>query len=71
MIFFVFLFYYYNNFVENNIVNFALILNFSKTIQRKYNEINYYENNFLTFLCILKESSLEPLDIQGNEVTIQ
>ena len=57
------------NIDESAIENLALVLNFAKKIQSKYNEINDYANNFPSFLWVLRDFALELIDNQGNEVT--
>lgn len=57
------------NIDESAIENLALVLNFAKQIQSKYNEINDYANNFPSFLWVLRDFALELIDNQGNEVT--
>ena len=57
------------NIDENAIENLALVLNFAKKIQSKFNEINDYANNFPSFLWVLRDFALELIDNQGNNVT--
>lgn len=57
------------NIDESAIENLALVLNFAKKIQSKFNEINDYANNFPSFLWVLRDFALELIDNQGNEVT--
>ena len=57
------------NIDESAIENLALVLNFAKKIQSKYNEINDYANNFPSFLWVLRDFALELIDNQGNAVT--
>ena len=57
------------NIDESAIENLALVLNFAKKIQSKYNEINDYANNFPSFLWVLRDFALELIDNQGNNVT--
>ena len=54
---------------ESVLENLALVLNFAKKVQSKYNDINSYENNFPSFLWVLRDFSLELIDNPGNEIT--
>ena len=57
------------NIDESAIENLALVLNFAKKIQSKFNEVNDYANNFPSFLWVLRDFALELIDNQGNKVT--
>lgn len=57
------------NIDESAIENLALVLNFAKKIQGKYNEINDYANNFPSFLWVLRDFALELMDNQGNSIS--
>ena len=46
------------NIDESAIENLALVLNFAKKIQSKYNEINDYANNFPSLLWVLRDFAL-------------
>ena len=57
------------NIDESAIENLALVLNFAKKIQSKYNSLNDYANNFPSFLWVLRDFALELVDEKGKEVS--
>lgn len=57
------------NIDESAIENLALVLNFAKKIQTKFNELNNYTNNFPSFLWVLRDFALELVDQSGNTIT--
>ena len=57
------------NIDESAIESLALVLNFAKKIQSKYNSLNDYANNFPSFLWVLRDFALELVDEKGKEVS--
>ena len=65
-------FFIYNsmkNIDESAIENLALVLNFAKKIQTKFNSLNDYANNFPSFLWVLRDFALELVDERGQEIS--
>ena len=57
------------NIDESAIESLALVLNFAKKIQAKFNSLNDYANNFPSFLWVLRDFALELVDEKGNSVS--
>ena len=57
------------NIDESAIESLALVLNFAKKIQSKYNSLNDYANNFPSFLWVLRDFALELVDEKGKAVS--
>ena len=57
------------NIDESAIESLALVLNFAKKIQSKFNSLNDYANNFPSFLWVLRDFALELVDENGKNVT--
>ena len=57
------------NIDESAIESLALVLNFAKKIQAKFNSLNDYANNFPSFLWVLRDFALELVDEKGNAVS--
>ena len=57
------------NIDESAIESLALVLNFAKKIQSKYNSLNDYANNFPSFLWVLRDFALELIDEKGKEIS--
>ena len=57
------------NIDESAIESLALVLNFAKKIQAKFNSLNDYANNFPSFLWVLRDFALELVDEKGNTVS--
>ena len=57
------------NIDESAIESLALVLNFAKKIQSKFNSLNDYANNFPSFLWVLRDFALELVDEKGKEVS--
>ena len=57
------------NIDESAIESLALVLNFAKKIQAKFNSSNDYANNFPSFLWVLRDFALELVDEKGNSVS--
>ena len=57
------------NIDESAIESLALVLNFAKKIQAKFNSLNDYANNFPSFLWVLRDFALELVDEKGKSVT--
>ena len=57
------------NIDESAIESLALVLNFAKKIQSKFNSLNDYVNNFPSFLWVLRDFALELVDEKGKEVS--
>ena len=57
------------NIDESAIESLALVLNFAKKIQSKYNSLNDYANNFPSFLWVLRDFALELVDEKGKAIS--
>ena len=57
------------NIDESAIESLALVLNFAKKIQSKFNSLNDYANNFPSFLWVLRDFALELIDEKGKEIS--
>ena len=57
------------NIDESAIESLALVLNFAKKIQAKFNSLNDYANNFPSFLWVLRDFALELVDEKGKPVS--
>ena len=57
------------NIDESAIESLALVLNFSKKIQSKFNNLNDYANNFPSFLWVLRDFALELVDEKGKNIS--
>ena len=66
-----FIFNSMKNIDESAIESLALVLNFAKKIQSKFNSLNDYANNFPSFLWVLRDFALELVDEKGNAVSAQ